>query len=159
MLGAHGGGMETLIDTRGRHEAPATDRSGSRTPVAAILAAAWALLALGLSLAHLAGLEAKPWGPGEASALRALSTTTVAVLVAVLALVSLSALALGHRRGGRPAVVSGVLLLATGLIVALALRGGLNPNDLKLITAFFVFVALVLPGFLRQVKRPRMAGS
>jgi putative ABC transport system permease protein len=46
------------------------------------------------------------------------------------------------------------------LIVALALRGGLNPNDLKLITAVFVFVALVLPGFLRQMKRrPRMAGA
>ena len=39
------------------------------------------------------------------------------------------------------------------LIVALALRGGLNPNDLKLITALFVFVALVLPGFLRQLRR------
>jgi putative ABC transport system permease protein len=31
------------------------------------------------------------------------------------------------------------------LLVAIALRGGLNPNDLKLITAVFVFVALVLP--------------
>ena len=31
------------------------------------------------------------------------------------------------------------------LMVALALRGGLNPNDLKLVTATFVFVALVLP--------------
>jgi putative tryptophan/tyrosine transport system permease protein len=39
------------------------------------------------------------------------------------------------------------------LIVALALRGGLNPNDLKLITAVFVFVALVLPGFLQKLKR------
>jgi putative ABC transport system permease protein len=39
------------------------------------------------------------------------------------------------------------------LIVALALRGGLNPNDLKLITALFVLLALVLPGFLRQLKR------
>jgi len=39
------------------------------------------------------------------------------------------------------------------LIVALALRGGLNPNDLKLITALFVFVALVLPGYLRQLRR------
>lgn len=39
------------------------------------------------------------------------------------------------------------------LIVALALRGGLNPNDLKLITAVFVFVALVLPGFLQRLKR------
>src|SRR5678810_1379582 len=39
------------------------------------------------------------------------------------------------------------------LIVALALRGGLNPNDLKLITAGFVFVALVLPSLLRRFKR------
>ena len=31
------------------------------------------------------------------------------------------------------------------LLVAIALRGGLNPNDLKLVTAVFVFVALVLP--------------
>jgi putative tryptophan/tyrosine transport system permease protein len=29
--------------------------------------------------------------------------------------------------------------------VALALRWGLDPNDLKLITAVFVFAALVLP--------------
>ena len=36
------------------------------------------------------------------------------------------------------------------LLVALALRGGLNPNDLKLITAVFVFVALVLPALRRR---------
>jgi putative ABC transport system permease protein len=39
------------------------------------------------------------------------------------------------------------------LIVALALRGGLDPNDLKLITAVFVFVALVLPRFLQGLRR------
>lgn len=39
------------------------------------------------------------------------------------------------------------------LIVALALRGGLNPNDLKIVTAAFVFVALVLPGFLQRLRR------
>lgn len=38
------------------------------------------------------------------------------------------------------------------LIVALALRGGLNPNDLKLITAVFVFLALVVPSFLKQMR-------
>ena len=44
------------------------------------------------------------------------------------------------------------------LIVALALRGGLDPNDLKLITAVFVFIALVLPSFVRRFKRtPSMA--
>lgn len=37
------------------------------------------------------------------------------------------------------------------LLVALALRWGLNPNDLKLITAAFVFVALILPKLLRDV--------
>jgi putative ABC transport system permease protein len=31
------------------------------------------------------------------------------------------------------------------LIIAVALRWGLDPNDLKLVTAFFVFAALVLP--------------
>lgn len=37
------------------------------------------------------------------------------------------------------------------LLVALALRWGLNPNDLKLITAAFVFVALILPKLVRDV--------
>ena len=38
------------------------------------------------------------------------------------------------------------------LLVAIALRWGLNPNDLKLITAAFVFVALVAPAALRKLK-------
>ena len=38
------------------------------------------------------------------------------------------------------------------LLVAIALRWGLNPNDLKLITALFVFAALVLPGFMGTLK-------
>ena len=39
------------------------------------------------------------------------------------------------------------------LIVAVALRGGLDPNDLKLVTAGFVFLALVLPSFVRRIQR------
>jgi putative ABC transport system permease protein len=39
------------------------------------------------------------------------------------------------------------------LIVALALRGGLDPNDLKLVTAVFVFIALVLPSLVKKMKR------
>ena len=39
------------------------------------------------------------------------------------------------------------------LIVAVALRGGLDPNDLKLVTAGFVFLALVLPSFVRRMQR------
>jgi putative tryptophan/tyrosine transport system permease protein len=38
------------------------------------------------------------------------------------------------------------------LLVAIALRWGLNPNDLKLITAGFVFVALILPKVLAKMK-------
>ena len=41
------------------------------------------------------------------------------------------------------------------LLVAIALRAGLDPNDLKLVTAAFVFVALVLPGLLERVSPPR----
>jgi putative tryptophan/tyrosine transport system permease protein len=44
------------------------------------------------------------------------------------------------------------------LLVAIALRGGLNPNDLKLITAAFVFAALVLPGMVRKMGQSRGAG-
>jgi len=36
------------------------------------------------------------------------------------------------------------------LMVAVALRWGLSPNDLKLITAVFVFFALIVPQFLRK---------
>jgi putative tryptophan/tyrosine transport system permease protein len=36
------------------------------------------------------------------------------------------------------------------LLVAIALRGGLDPNDLKLVTAVFVFAALVLPQLARR---------
>jgi putative ABC transport system permease protein len=36
------------------------------------------------------------------------------------------------------------------LLVAIALRWGLNPNDLKLVTAVFVFVALMAPAVLRR---------
>lgn len=39
------------------------------------------------------------------------------------------------------------------LLVAVALRGGLNPNDLKLVTAAFVFAALVVPGLVRRARR------
>ncbi len=41
------------------------------------------------------------------------------------------------------------------LLIAIALRWGLNPNDLKLITAVFVFIALILPGVLKKLKRKK----
>lgn len=39
------------------------------------------------------------------------------------------------------------------LLVAVALRLGMNPNDLKLITALFVFIALVLPYVTKKMKK------
>lgn len=42
------------------------------------------------------------------------------------------------------------------LMVAIALRWGLNPNDLKLITAVFVFIALILPDALARIQKARM---
>jgi putative ABC transport system permease protein len=51
------------------------------------------------------------------------------------------------------AVIGSVLFR---LLVAVALRWGLSPNDLKLITAGFVFFALIVPPFLRK-KRLRSA--
>jgi putative ABC transport system permease protein len=43
------------------------------------------------------------------------------------------------------------------LLIALALRWGLNPNDLKLVTALFVFAALVLPGAMDRWRTGRRA--
>jgi putative ABC transport system permease protein len=37
--------------------------------------------------------------------------------------------------------------------VAIALRWGLNPNDLKIITAIFVFIALILPVIMKNKKK------
>jgi putative ABC transport system permease protein len=48
------------------------------------------------------------------------------------------------------AVVGSVLFR---LLVAIALRWGLNPNDLKIITALFVFIALILPGLMKNRKK------
>ena len=45
------------------------------------------------------------------------------------------------------------------LMVAIALRWGLNPNDLKLITAFFVFVALILPNIVGKLKSKQQTGK
>jgi putative ABC transport system permease protein len=42
------------------------------------------------------------------------------------------------------------------LLVAIALRWGLNPNDLKLVTALFVLGALVLPDVLARLKSRKL---
>ena len=45
------------------------------------------------------------------------------------------------------------------LLVAIALRWGLDPNDLKLITAAFVFCALILPGILGKAGAKKVGVS
>jgi putative ABC transport system permease protein len=45
------------------------------------------------------------------------------------------------------------------LLVAIALRWGLDPNDLKLITALFVFLALVAPSFLSRLGKRSLLGD
>ncbi len=45
------------------------------------------------------------------------------------------------------------------LLVAIALRWGLNPNDLKLVTALFVFAALVFPRLIQKRKKMVLAPS
>ncbi len=49
------------------------------------------------------------------------------------------------------ATIMGTILFR--LLIAIALRWGLNPNDLKLVTAVFVFAALVLPGRLARQRK------
>lgn len=45
------------------------------------------------------------------------------------------------------------------LLVAIALRWGLNPNDLKLVTAAFVLAALVMPDMLIRLKQKLMPAA
>jgi putative ABC transport system permease protein len=45
------------------------------------------------------------------------------------------------------------------LMVAIALRWGLNPNNLKLITAVFVFAALILPDLLGKIGKSRVRAA
>ncbi len=51
--------------------------------------------------------------------------------------------------------ITGVILgtILFRLLIAIALRWGLNPNDLKLVTAIFVFAALVAPQFFRSIHK------
>lgn len=68
--------------------------------------------------------------------------------------------ALVRSRGLAMTIVGAVMgSILFRLMVAIALRRGLNPNDLKLITAVFVFVALILPGLTAKIQRRKEASS
>jgi putative ABC transport system permease protein len=75
----------------------------------------------------------------------------------------LASLILGEALVGRTGLgftVAGVILgtILFRLLIAIALRWGLNPNDLKLVTAVFVFAALVAPGWFGSLAR-RISGG
>jgi len=55
-------------------------------------------------------------------------------------------------------IISGAIMgsILFRLLVAIALRWGMNPNDLKLITAVFVFIALILPGILDKTRKTNL---
>ncbi|MBI5367333.1 MAG: ABC transporter permease [Planctomycetes bacterium] len=81
----------------------------------------------------------------------------IGMLVWGLASVIIGEALVGSRRLGLTlagAVMGSVLFR---LLVAIALRWGMDPNDLKLVTAGFVFVALVLPGAVAKLRRRRAA--
>jgi len=56
-------------------------------------------------------------------------------------------------------IISGAIMgsILFRLLVAIALRWGMNPNDLKLITAVFVFIALILPGLLDKTRKTKLS--
>ena len=58
-------------------------------------------------------------------------------------------------RAGLGLTITGVILgtILFRLLIAIALRWGLNPNDLKLVTAVFVFAALVAPAWFGSLGR------
>jgi len=76
----------------------------------------------------------------------------------------LASVIIGEALVGTPQTGMAIIAAVMGsvlfrLMVAIALRLGLDPNDLKLITAAFVFVALILPRTLKAIQRWRARGS
>ena len=74
----------------------------------------------------------------------------IGMVVWGLASVIIGEALVGHH--GLGLLITGAVMgsVVFRLLVAIALRWGLNPNDLKLITAAFVFAALVFPQLLRR---------
>jgi len=77
----------------------------------------------------------------------------IGMVVLGLASVIIGEALVGHTALGLTitGAVMGAVLFR--LLVAIALRWGLDPNDLKLVTAIFVFAALILPGLLKKARR------
>jgi putative ABC transport system permease protein len=80
----------------------------------------------------------------------------IGVVVLGIASVIIGEALVGTRAVGL--LITGTLMgsVLFRLLVAIALRWGLSPNDLKLITAVFVFGALVLPSLVNRLKTGQM---
>jgi len=78
-----------------------------------------------------------------------------------MVVLGLASVIIGEALVGAPRgiglALSGALLgsVLFRLLVAIALRAGLDPNDLKLVTALFVFAALVAPMLAPKLRRAR----
>jgi putative ABC transport system permease protein len=79
----------------------------------------------------------------------------IGMVVWGLASVIIGEALVGTRQLGYAIVGAIMGSLLFRLLVAIALRWGLNPNDLKLITALFVFLALILPNLVEKLNRRR----
>jgi putative tryptophan/tyrosine transport system permease protein len=79
----------------------------------------------------------------------------IGMIVWGLASVIIGEALIGVRQLGL--VITGAIMgsVLFRLLVAIALRAGLDPNDLKLVTAVFVFAALVLPSVLKRMTPKR----
>jgi putative tryptophan/tyrosine transport system permease protein len=76
----------------------------------------------------------------------------------------LASVIIGEALVGRRSIglaITGTILgtILFRLLIAIALRWGLNPNDLKLITAVFVFVALVAPYWFKSLGKNVFGGT
>jgi putative ABC transport system permease protein len=87
----------------------------------------------------------------------------IGMIVWGLASVIIGEALIGGRQLGF--VITGAIMgsVLFRMLVAIALRAGLDPNDLKLVTAAFVFAALVLPSLMKRVaphrRRATAAGT
>lgn len=83
----------------------------------------------------------------------------IGMMVWGLASIIIGEALVGQRSIG--VTISGVILgtILFRLLIAIALRWGLNPNDLKLVTALFVFVALVAPQWMKSLGKTIWGGT
>jgi putative ABC transport system permease protein len=83
----------------------------------------------------------------------------IGMIVWGLASVIIGEALVGTRQVGMAIVGAIMGSVLFRLLVAIALRLGLDPNDLKLMTAAFVFAALILPGLLKNIQRRKAQAS